>query len=142
MFLRGETITKRTQNSARMAPMNAPIFARHWRTALLLLIVAGSFAFLLTRPVFGQDPHYHDFADQRAILGVPNFFDVMSNVPFLLVGLTGFRLCLRGRLAGGGAPWTVFFLGVAWVSVPCIPKLAVILLDYRPRLADCGRRGK
>lgn len=117
MLFRGETITHRTKEPAMLCCMNDRSLAHHWRTALLLMIVIGSLAFMLTRPVFGQDPQYHDFADQRAFLGVPNFFDVISNVWFLLVGLTGLRLCLRGRLAGGGAPWTVFFLGVAWVSV-------------------------
>ena len=36
-----------------------------------------------------QDPAYHSFADTRSFLGVPNFWNVMSNVPFLLVGAAG-----------------------------------------------------
>jgi 4-amino-4-deoxy-L-arabinose transferase-like glycosyltransferase len=36
-----------------------------------------------------QDPHYHTFADQRAMLGIPNFMDVISNTPFLIVGTYG-----------------------------------------------------
>lgn len=34
-------------------------------------------------------PHYHDFADHRAIWGIPNFFDFTSNALFLLFGLMG-----------------------------------------------------
>ncbi len=97
--------------------MKTPISTRHWRAVLVLLIVVGSLAFALTRPLFGQDPHYHQFADQRTILGIPNFFNVMSNVPFLLVGMAGFVLCLRRRLVDAGTSWTVFFIGVTWVSV-------------------------
>lgn len=84
---------------------------------MLLLIVAGSLAFLLTRQRFGQDPHYHDFADKRVLLGIPNFFDVMSNLPFMVVGLFGLRLSVLGRFAGAATTWTVFFFGVALVSV-------------------------
>ncbi len=36
-----------------------------------------------------QDPSYHAFADTRSLLGVPNFWNVMSNIPFLLVGGAG-----------------------------------------------------
>lgn len=36
-----------------------------------------------------QDPSYHDFADQREILGVPHFWNVMTNLPFLFVGALG-----------------------------------------------------
>jgi hypothetical protein len=34
-------------------------------------------------------PSYHDFADQRSWLGIPNFGDVVSNLIFLLAGLCG-----------------------------------------------------
>ena len=78
--------------------------------------MAGAFVFLLTRQPFGQDPHYHDFADRRICLGVPDFADVASNVPFLSVGLAGLRLCLQNRVAGAAATWTVFFAAVALVS--------------------------
>jgi hypothetical protein len=40
-----------------------------------------------------QDPDYHQFADRRTIFGVRNFINVLSNVPFLLVGLKVFRGC-------------------------------------------------
>jgi hypothetical protein len=44
-----------------------------------------------------QDPSYHLFADRRALLGVPNFWNVASNLPFLFVG--AFGLLQSGRLA-------------------------------------------
>lgn len=40
-------------------------------------------------PPIPQDQEYHQFADQRRILGIPNFWDVISNAPFLLIGLIG-----------------------------------------------------
>ena len=49
--------------------------------AALIAIVA----FLL--PPIPQPLSYHNFADQRARLGIPNFADVVSNLPFAVVGL-------------------------------------------------------
>ncbi len=34
-----------------------------------------------------QPLSYHNFADHRAWLGIPNFGDVVSNLPFAIVGL-------------------------------------------------------
>jgi hypothetical protein len=45
-----------------------------------------------------QDPRYHAFADARTILGVPNFWNVVSNFAFLLVALYGLK-ALRSRTA-------------------------------------------
>ena len=41
-----------------------------------------------------QPLDYHNFADQRTILSIPNFFEVVSNVPFLLVGIWGLLIVL------------------------------------------------
>ncbi len=49
--------------------------------ALVLLMLAHG-------PIF-QLPHYHDFADTRTLFGVPNAFDVLSNIGFALVGIWG-----------------------------------------------------
>ncbi|MDQ3842878.1 MAG: alkaline phytoceramidase [Bacteroidota bacterium] len=45
-------------------------------------------ALLLIGPV-PQDLQYHLFADQRRIWGIPNFLNVVTNLPFLFVGLWG-----------------------------------------------------
>ena len=44
--------------------------------------------FSLLHP-FPQPQSYHSFADQRSLLGIPNFGDVISNLPFLIVGVWG-----------------------------------------------------
>lgn len=36
-----------------------------------------------------QDQNYHNFADQRALFGIPNFLNVITNLPFALVALKG-----------------------------------------------------
>ena len=42
-------------------------------------------------PVIRDLPHYFEFADTRTILGIPNFWNVVSNLPFLLVAMWGLR---------------------------------------------------
>ncbi len=59
------------------------LMSRHWRSFILAAIVFGSLAAVLSLKKFGQDEKYHDFADRRTFLGIPNCFDVLSNLPFL-----------------------------------------------------------
>jgi hypothetical protein len=56
--------------------------------AFLVLTVVSLVALLLVPPIH-QDQNYHDFADQRTILGIPYFWNVVSNLPFIAVGLAG-----------------------------------------------------
>jgi len=55
-----------------------------WRYFLLAIVAIGSIALMLSSPPIAQDPRYHEFADRRAFFGIPNFWDVVSNIPFLL----------------------------------------------------------
>ncbi len=54
-------------------------------TSVLLLIASGM---LLYGPI-AQFDHYHEFADHRALLRLPNAADVLSNIGFAVVGLWG-----------------------------------------------------
>ena len=74
---------------------------RRWKLALLLGLVAAGIMVALIVPPWPQNPHYHDFADQREILGVPNFWNVVTNLPFALVGLLGIHLLVDGPPKGG-----------------------------------------
>jgi len=77
--------------------------------ALACLIGLGAISlvglFLLVAPV-PQPQAYHQFADQRTLFGIPNFWNVASNLPFILVGAAGLPYLRRDPSAG------VFFLGV------------------------------
>src|SRR5215470_8856305 len=48
-----------------------------------------SIAALAAMPPITQDQHYHAFADSRPLLGIANFWNVVSNLPFVLVGAVG-----------------------------------------------------
>lgn len=56
--------------------------------ALVGLLIA-SLGGLLLLPPIPQDQSYHQFVDQRTLLGVPNFWNVVSNLPFIVVGAAG-----------------------------------------------------
>jgi hypothetical protein len=56
--------------------------------ALALLTLAAAFVTFLLPPI-AQDPEYHFFADTRPFFGIPNCFDVISNLPFAAVGVAG-----------------------------------------------------
>jgi len=42
-----------------------------------------------------QPLEYHNFADKRALLGVPNAGDVLSNLPFVIAGILGLFFTLK-----------------------------------------------
>jgi hypothetical protein len=86
-----------------------------WRRALLSIIALASLAVALSMEPIAQSRSYHHFADQRPILGVPNFMDVSSNIAFLLVGAAGV-VFLASRAISLRPAWLTFFLGVAIVS--------------------------
>jgi hypothetical protein len=69
---------------------------------------------LLLDPI-PQPLSYHDFADQRTFADIPNLLDVLSNLPFLAVGVVGLILLAAGKLhadAGLRPAIALFFLGV------------------------------
>jgi hypothetical protein len=77
-------------------------------------------AMLLPLLFFGLAPvlqpaAYHDLADQRSILGIAHFWSVISNLPFLVVGLMGLQL-LRRRQEEAAAGWATVFAGTALVA--------------------------
>ncbi len=70
-----------------------------------------------------EDPAYHQFADRRALFGIPNFGDTASSIGFLIVGALGLAFVLgkRGRAMfdapGERWPYLIFFVGVGLVSL-------------------------
>src|SRR5688572_15108315 len=84
--------------------------------ALLAILVA-----LLFTPPIPQDPTYHQFADQRTLVGVPHALNVLSNLPFALVGVAGllttFHRWTRFRFPWERWPYAALFAGVALTAV-------------------------
>ncbi|WP_063615512.1 ceramidase domain-containing protein [Bradyrhizobium sp. Tv2a-2] len=44
---------------------------------------------LMPLPPLLQNQDYHQFADQRELFGIPNFWNVVSNLPFIAIGAAG-----------------------------------------------------
>jgi hypothetical protein len=91
-----------------------------WRYWLLLAIVAASVLALVLHQPVPQDDRYHEFADRRTVLCVPNFWNVISNVAFLIVGIAGLRALRKAEQLGPLQPlypaYAVLFLGVIFIS--------------------------
>ncbi len=82
-----------------------------------LAVVVG----IMALPPIPQSQDYHNFADRRALLGIPNFLNVISNAAFLLVGALGLLFLSRQRGSYPGSPFTeraeqwpyaILFLGI------------------------------
>jgi hypothetical protein len=94
-------------------------FAQRLAVLVGLGVVGGGLLFLLYGRL-PQSPDYHHFADQRTLLGVPHLLNVLSNAPFLLVGVLGLVFVLRDSPQRHKAfieaaerwPYVVFFAGV------------------------------
>ena len=111
-----------------------------------LFLVLGLFVLLtifLAVDSIPQDEEYHNFADQRVLCNcIPNYMDVLSNIPFFLVGVVGldalfpgqylpkdvtamldrntakvFQSGLNVQTSEEKDAWAVFFVGVLLVSV-------------------------
>ena len=66
---------------------------------LLLSLVLSTLVFILVPPV-SQDPKYHNFVDQRSFTGIPHFWNVITNMPFLVIGIIGIFKIQKQELTG------------------------------------------
>ena len=98
-------------------PNGFPRLGGCWRQALVVLSVVAPLLLLFSKPRIPQPQEYFDFADQRALLGIPNFLDVATNLAFLVVGIAGLTLCLKNRWGGMRPAWIALFVGVASVGL-------------------------
>ena len=97
--------------------INATVTSNHWRHALVLFLVIGSLILLMMQAPIRQDLAYHEFIDARSVFGIPNFYNVISNFPFLLVGVAGSIFCYRKATWQSKTAWLIFFAGIALVGI-------------------------
>jgi hypothetical protein len=93
------------------------------KTPLLVFLTATVIALLafLLHPI-GQPLSYHNFADHRAAFGIPNFGDVISNLPFAIFGVWGLVALFKPGLIrfvhpAERWPYTVMFAGLVLTAV-------------------------
>jgi len=87
------------------------------RDVILILFTGCSILLLFSFPRIGQDAAYHAFADQRELLDIPNFFNVITNLPFVLIGVIGllFFLLKAGDNTHSSAH-LILFVGVVGIG--------------------------
>lgn len=84
---------------------------------LIFIVLITCIAFTLVKPIT-QDERYHNFADGRVYFSIPNFWNVISNLPYLIFG--GLALAFhffnpRGQKIMLAYPgYAVFFVGVVF----------------------------
>lgn len=75
------------------------------RVFLLMLVAAGVVAILVRYGRIPQPDGYHAFADGRKLWGIPNALNVLSNVPFAIVGWLGISFLRRGPTRDPDGPY-------------------------------------
>lgn len=99
-------------------PAGSEVTSQRRSLILVLACVAGLMLLWLTDPL-SQSQDYHLFADSRTLIGLANALNVLTNLPFLLVGGLGLivlscRPKLRPPLAG---IYRVFLAGLILVGL-------------------------
>jgi hypothetical protein len=88
-----------------------------YKTLILVLVTAaGAVAMFLIDPI-AQDPAYHRFTDTREYFGVPNFWNVVSNLPFLVAGVLGLLQSRRLTSPDLATHYRAFCVAVALVAL-------------------------
>lgn len=72
------------------------------KTALFVAVTAVTLAAMFLAPPVAQPPSFHHFADGRSLWGIPNFGNVMSNLPFVMIGTYGILM-----VAGAPVAWAI-----------------------------------
>lgn len=62
------------------------------KALILVTITVISLILIFCFSPIAQDPAFHNFADVRSLMSLPNAGNVLSNIPFLLVGVYGLKL--------------------------------------------------
>lgn len=76
--------------------------------ALIIISIIGASA-----PI-EQNPEYHNFSDAREILKISNFWNVVSNLPFLMVGILGLVKLQSDDIVR--KQYIFFFMGISLVA--------------------------
>ncbi len=88
--------------------------------ALIIITASIVVTGIVSRNPIPQDISYHLFADTREIWSVPNFWNVVSNAPFVIVGLLGlYKLRFPGMLKvidDTGIAYVLLFFGTFLVG--------------------------
>jgi hypothetical protein len=88
---------------------------RYFIFALITIVIVGTASLI---PPMAQSHHFHAFADGRKIMGIPHFFNVTTNILFIIVGVIGLCATWKGATpAPFSLLYTVLFLGILFTGI-------------------------
>ncbi len=106
--------------SKPLAGTDRPLAWRQYAWAAVIALLPCAMVFTMVAPL-PQDLAYHAFADRRSWLGIPHFANVISNLPFVVVGAVGlWHVAVAARHAtapGERVAQLVFFAGILLTGV-------------------------
>lgn len=116
------------------------IVNRYYRGFVLIAVFIVTAVALNFLDPIAQDLAYHQFSDCREILGIPHFMDVVSNLPFLIIGFMGVRLARKAYLKQSMAYFLmtfvlfsgVFFTGIGSAVYHYTPNNFSLIFDRLP----------
>jgi hypothetical protein len=82
------------------------------RDIILILLTACSLILVFSFPPVAQNPSFHNFVDQRQFFGIANFYNVVTNLPFVIVGGAGLIYFRPGDSRNHSVTHTVLFVSV------------------------------
>jgi hypothetical protein len=111
--------------------MHGPVSSTVKGLFILISTVFWCIFMIVFVPPVPQSQKYHEFADRRSLrqlipslsfLKISNALDVLSNIPFLIVGLYGLYLLLSPKTikfltSFEKFGWVIFFISIAFVCI-------------------------
>ncbi len=93
------------------------VLTQSHKVLLTFVMAAAAIGGLLLVDPIPQNPDYHRFADARRLFGVPNFWNVASNLPFLFAGGLGLLQVRRIASADLATHYRVFSAAIALIAL-------------------------
>jgi hypothetical protein len=93
----GAIDASRVTDRQGFSPLNDTMLSNGASAVMLIILTTIMVLICLVIPRISQPQSYHLFADRRSFLGIPNFGDVVSNLPFAAIGAWGLIFLVRSR---------------------------------------------
>jgi hypothetical protein len=107
---KGEVLSLKSKVANFMTPTQ--------KTGLFMAVTVVTMAAVFLAPPIAQPLSLHHFADDRSLWGIPNFGNVMSNVPFILIGTYGILMVVGAPVSWAiRSIYLVLFAGVIFTGL-------------------------
>jgi hypothetical protein len=94
-----------------------------YKSLILIVLILAVLIITASLRRIPQDLAYHQFADGRTFFGIPNFWNVISNLPFLIIGIYGIWFLAEKKNReifthwNNRLIWICIFAGIACVGL-------------------------